>query len=748
MARWLPCMAGFLLFGARMEGQNPSYLGTRESLDYTGQTTKACPGLTGPFNIGGVLAGTLALAIPNTSVGCPAVTFGGTITVNHPAAVQATVSGTVVTPATTPAPGTLETAFQGSASVLSGANEEHNFFVDLAVTGGLASGETCAGGTPSRSESVTMLGSNVNMSANVRCSFPKLAIVSGTQVTVNGRLQEFRAQVLTRVTLDTGHNGSRCCGNRGGKYDVTFRTTYKFTLQRGDELNQSSSAGRIPVQNHVNDRYENAFVDTNQPGLDTGCRFGDQGNIQIGIPVRRYVGETNSDGTLRVPGVLAGFDIVTPFAKLKLAVFDVDDKAPVSGTRQPELDFITFNGTPILDVNGQDWLTGMDKQWTVDEFVVPIKLVKFPSAPGAFPDGPPQAAMNVLEIKVDSANRDQWCTEVDWAALSFGAMAPVMLVHGTNTQSSSWEVAVEAGGGPPAVEPLVAFQVRRVPYEYRINLVPNGSFWENAGLLEAALQKNAARFGTDKLHIVAHSKGGSDTRAMLSRKDGRLFLGDGITPLKILSLFALGTPSRGTVLSDLAVAADNNVVTLDPLVLGAALQAQAGAAATFYTLGYAALVPLDPARQIQTTDAMDGPGGFNSQVHKPAGTRYFSIAGDADRNGNQTIDTLEEAEQYSPGGVLLSADTVYQLLGRYHRIDYDALPTLGSGDDAAILHPVVTGTFEPNDLVSAMSSVHCTACGFETLNSYKLNHSQLKSKEVMYFIVDTIQKEFPLPPVP
>jgi hypothetical protein len=116
--------------------------------------------------------------------------------------------------------------------VLSGsANETHNFYVDLAVTGGLAPGETCNGGTTSRDEPRTGLVSTFDMSANVRCSFPKLTILTGSQVMVNGALQEFRAQVLTRVILDTGHEGNRCCSQRGGKYDVTFTTVYKFTAR-------------------------------------------------------------------------------------------------------------------------------------------------------------------------------------------------------------------------------------------------------------------------------------------------------------------------------------------------------------------------------------------------------------------------------------------------------------------------------------------------------------------------------------
>jgi hypothetical protein len=96
-----------LLFGLccadYLQAQTTVYQGTRESVTYTSQSVKACPTLTSPITVTSTLVG-LTLSVPNNSVGCPAVTFGGTITLNHSSPLSATVNGTVVTITTTPRP--------------------------------------------------------------------------------------------------------------------------------------------------------------------------------------------------------------------------------------------------------------------------------------------------------------------------------------------------------------------------------------------------------------------------------------------------------------------------------------------------------------------------------------------------------------------------------------------------------------------------------------------------------------------
>lgn len=207
---------------------NLTYVGTRQAVSYQGQIDRACPFPESPIRVAGTLPSNLRLSIQQNMIGCPAVNFYGTIELMHPAAVSGTVAGSVFNP--TPAPDSpLAMSFNGTAQTLDPGSETHDFWVDLDISGGLAPGARCMGGFPH-----DMATNSGNFLDTLTCAFPSLTIVSGSQVMSGGRLVEFSAQVMTHVVLDTGHGGVRCCDNRGGKYDVTFTTVYKFALEGGE----------------------------------------------------------------------------------------------------------------------------------------------------------------------------------------------------------------------------------------------------------------------------------------------------------------------------------------------------------------------------------------------------------------------------------------------------------------------------------------------------------------------------------
>ncbi|HUO83758.1 MAG TPA: hypothetical protein VM534_01470, partial [Thermoanaerobaculia bacterium] len=118
--------------------------------------------------------------------------------------------------------------------------------------------------------------------------------------------------------------------------------------------------------------------------------------------------------------------------------------------------------------------------------------------------------------------------------LDFDATAPIFLVHGTNGGPSTWEHGV--------VEYL---DTLGIPYSNEIQLEKNGSIELNGELLAKRLRELARAFGARKCHLVAHSKGGNDSREYLTKHDPKQ------SDLKVLSLYTLSTPFHGTVFSDI-----------------------------------------------------------------------------------------------------------------------------------------------------------------------------------------------------
>lgn len=129
---------------------------------------------------------------------------------------------------------------------------------------------------------------------------------------------------------------------------------------------------------------------------------------------------------------------------------------------------------------------------------------------------------------------------------------------------------------------------------------PVGSIGERAAALAKAIRKNVSEddeFG-GRLHIIAHSMGGLDSRHMITH----LGMAD-----RVLSLTTLGTPHRGTVFAD----------------RGVAFGERSGALNALRGLG----IP-DDAFQDLTTDRCQA---FNLVTPNADGVRYFSVAGNRAR---------------------------------------------------------------------------------------------------------------------
>lgn len=114
------------------------------------------------------------------------------------------------------------------------------------------------------------------------------------------------------------------------------------------------------------------YVINTGPGLDTGCTFRGGGPLLIRLTVPKVVNDTqlNADGTLKNAAQLVRDKVLSAQATIRFPVFDIDDKAGVSGYA-PEVDRVTFNG------RFKKVLAGFNNTWTDDSIVVPIEELKW-----------------------------------------------------------------------------------------------------------------------------------------------------------------------------------------------------------------------------------------------------------------------------------------------------------------------------------------------------------------------------------
>src|SRR6185436_10862147 len=143
--------------------------------------------------------------------------------------------------------------------------------------------------------------------------------------------------------------------------------------------------------------------------------------------------------------------------------------------------------------------------WKLNDFEVPIEWIKFPRQ--GLLNAATIPAENIIEISIDQESAEEnWCTSADWARLEFAAVAPIFLVHGTAAKPETWNTHF-----------VPYFKNSGALWSNDITLEPNGSILRNGRLLGEALTRLTTGFGAKKCHIIAHSKGGLDTRAYLNK---------------------------------------------------------------------------------------------------------------------------------------------------------------------------------------------------------------------------------------
>jgi triacylglycerol lipase len=351
------------------------------------------------------------------------------------------------------------------------------------------------------------------------------------------------------------------------------------------------------------------FVTDAGSKLDTGCIYRSSGPIEFDIDVTRYLGPLKADGTLANADALIAAGLLGPTATLSMPGYDVDSGAAPTPDVQPERDRVWFNGEEI------GFLSGETDTWKLNSFQIDIRKVRFASRADAGAFLVP--AINHVTIDIDVANADQdWCTSIDWGALSFRAASPVILVHGNNSDGGFFDrqgfVAELAAEGRIVDNSIT---------------MPTDTVASHGWLLNTQIPAIAKSLGATSVHLVAHSKGGLDVREYLA-----LYQPNHDKDFKVLSYTTLSTPHNGSALADLAVQRDAAVESL-------AKREFVG----FPTFTETILnqLPTDIGTTNLTT-AFTASFNISTLFGISPATVFNTVAADADINGNGTIDHIPD----------------------------------------------------------------------------------------------------------
>ena len=258
------------------------------------------------------------------------------------------------------------------------------------------------------------------------------------------------------------------------------------------------------------------FVVNSGAGLDTGCTFRSGGPLRIRLPIGRVLGIL---ATLKANG------LVPATVRVEFPAFDVDS-AGVPGF-PPERDRVSINGNVVPG----EFMSGINNVWIMQRFDVPIEWLMLPTEPASV-TGTVTPADNEIRIDIDTASGsdENWCTAVDWVTITIDNPIPPrpwIGAHGIFSEGSIWN-----GLWVPNIRAL-GLPAGPGPDMGRLDSIQN-----NATKIATAVSQARARWGVDRVNIVAHSKGGLDSREYLENRN------------TVEKLVQLGTPNAGSPLAD------------------------------------------------------------------------------------------------------------------------------------------------------------------------------------------------------
>ncbi len=281
---------------------------------------------------------------------------------------------------------------------------------------------------------------------------------------------------------------------------------------------------------------DEVFVATTGSGYDV-YRFRKDvpnGRLRMSVDITRYYSPAmrfDAQGFLTNAPDLIKSGLLPRLARLTLRVYDVDHNSQYDGNdddiADPEVDHVYLNGRLVRTSSGAVWTLGSgNNTWSTPSILVPIEMLKFPTQPGTAQTRP--RAENIVEIDIDVPNTTVWAVECDWVSVQIeGPMKPIVFVRGYGLSNS---------GTPEGTWGTFMGFTRQdgIPVHLATSIGSCSSIFENAGRLATEIQTARNTFGVDKVNVVAHSKGGLDTRAYL-RSNG-----------DVQNLVQLATPNHGS----------------------------------------------------------------------------------------------------------------------------------------------------------------------------------------------------------
>jgi len=490
----------------------------------------------------------------------------------------------------------------------------------------------------------------------------------------------------------------------------------------------------------------------------------------------------DSGGFLKNPQALIAQGVVPPTITIEFAAIQYFHGNGV--VRRSYGNGLTAN-YKVISVNGQKYwseppsglISGWDwrfpvNQYTKVTFQVPVGMVKFPRRSTTLGSSP-IAAENYLEVTTDMVGMSYAIPAIKlaWVKTSVKAMAPIFLVHGTNANPTTWDV-------PKGNSFNNYFSTFSGICFNDIALEPNGTIDKNGLQLEIQIASRLYGVGAKACHIVAHSKGGLDSRAFIKGFYDR-GLNRGLNlygEFEVLSLYTLNTPHRGTVISDISWNTQNDPsLHADPNWYD--LQSLMGGDFGFLhnapdcdpdeetsVLIFWSGVPTGHALEAQRTNKMTDWNLNHTFDFSQANTggrpiRFYNTASDADWNARDlSIDSTEK--KYSGIPFTSVATSMYRMLYWAKQVQTRPSTRQIMGKDGLVYATIpVTELFVPpdqigaqwNDIVVSLSSaiyeggtpfcpMHINNLGGVILS----NHSNVKTSALAGGIIDRIRSDWPL----
>jgi hypothetical protein len=503
---------------------------------------------------------------------------------------------------------------------------------------------------------------------------------------------------------------------------------------------------------------DSRFVVETGSGLKTACTKRSDGPIRITVPVTRVVGDVDSDNfqVSPHPGTVVSTNVT-----LRMAVYHQGLGASSATPR----DHFLMNGKEGNPDGSPVFLTGPNGTWTVNTVTFPSTLTRFGRRIESEPHGqtPPEPGNNQIEIQVDplppgGTGPEQWCSVVDWVELSFDALAPVIFVHGNGQGDDGkggdfWYGGV-LGDRTQArlfmkTNVIDSFKEAGIPYDVSISMFTNTTE-QHGDLLGKLIPQIASEFGARHVHLIAHSKGGLDTRDFMARTIPQNF--------GVLSFTTFSSPHQGSSGPDYQLDAvhANLAYSDDSTHTEIAAASPPGAGTDSLRVSTVARFNQKNIPMMPRSMTVDG---------ESAPVKYTNVVADANLDdstsvfGNPTI-SFDECEGL-PGQPYLVPDRtwasiveqLYRILGNVAstRVEMKSIPAGDGpgGQQMFVQIPVVkevpTASFQPNDfcVTHASGSYLATTMGGDVFK-LKANHSTVAGPRSAKIAIDAIMASQPM----